>query len=65
MEKKVTFSGKIPVQVVELTMDNTEDQEELNRLMRKPGEPPYQPTPDPWAGLLPQGKSNGKPERDK
>jgi hypothetical protein len=26
------------VQVFELTMDNTEDQDELNRLLRKPGE---------------------------
>lgn len=35
-ENKVTESEY--VQVFELTMDNTEDQDELNRRLRKPGE---------------------------
>jgi len=40
MSKKAspTSSGG-GVQVFELTMDNTEDQDELNRRLRKPGEP--------------------------
>lgn len=33
------------VQVFELTMDNSEDQEELNRRLRKPGEPEPGPSP--------------------
>ena len=32
-------SGAGEVQVFELTMDNPEDQDELNRRLRKPGEP--------------------------
>jgi hypothetical protein len=32
-------SSPAAVQVVELTMDNPEDQDELNRRLRKPGEP--------------------------
>jgi len=32
-------SGPAEVQVFELTMDNDEDQNELNRRLRKPGEP--------------------------
>lgn len=44
MENKGTISfGPGDVQVFEVTMDNDEDQEELNRLLRKPGEPPYCP----------------------
>jgi hypothetical protein len=31
--------GTAAVQVFELTMDNPEDQDELNRQLRKPGEP--------------------------
>jgi hypothetical protein len=31
-------SGAAEVQVFELTMDNSEDQDELNRQFRKPGE---------------------------
>jgi hypothetical protein len=31
------------VQVFEVTMDNDEDQDELNRRLRKPGEPEYCP----------------------
>ena len=38
-------SGAGEIQVFELTMDNTEDQDELNRRLRKPGEPPYCPPP--------------------
>jgi hypothetical protein len=32
-------------QVFELTMDNTEDQDELNRRLRKPGEPDSDASP--------------------
>ncbi len=32
-------TGPTDVQVFELTMDNNEDQNELNRRLRKPGEP--------------------------
>jgi hypothetical protein len=40
MRKKADdASGAGDVQVFELTMDNTEDQDELNRRLRKPGEP--------------------------
>ena len=35
--------GPGEIQVFELTMDNDEDQDELNRLLRKPGEPGYCP----------------------
>lgn len=34
----VKTSGTGEVQVFELTMDNPEDQDELNRRLRKPGE---------------------------
>jgi hypothetical protein len=37
-------SGAPGGQVFELTMDNPEDQDELNRRMRKPGEPDHSPT---------------------
>ena len=40
MEKKENpTSNTGEVQVFELTMDNPEDQDELNRRLRKPGEP--------------------------
>jgi hypothetical protein len=39
MEEKVNqTAGGVRVQVFELTMDNTEDQDELNRRLQKPGE---------------------------
>jgi hypothetical protein len=39
MEKKENqMPGVAGVQVFELTMDNTEDQDELNRQLHKPGE---------------------------
>ena len=55
MENKGTISfGPGDVQVFEVTMDNDEDQEELNRLLRKPGEPPYcPPTKSVDAGASP------------
>ena len=34
-------SGAAGVQFFELTMDNPEDQDELNRKLRKPGEPEH------------------------
>lgn len=38
-EKNPETSGAGEVQIYELTMDNPEDQDELNRKLRKPGEP--------------------------
>jgi hypothetical protein len=38
-KKENKTSGAGDVQVFELTMDNPEDQDELNRQLRKPGEP--------------------------
>lgn len=38
------ISGVAVGQVFELTMDNPEDQDELNRQLRKPGESDYCPT---------------------
>ncbi len=45
-------SDPAEVQVFELTMDNDEDQDELNRRLRKPGEPapPAKPANSPPAG---------------
>jgi len=40
-------SGPAEVQVFELTMDNDEDQDELNRRLRKPGEPECCPSAKP------------------
>ena len=40
-------SGPIGVQVFELAMDNDEDQDELNRRLRKPGEPAWCPPVKP------------------
>ncbi len=58
MEKKDNeTSGGGEVQVFELTMDNPEDQEELNRQLRKPGEPPRS-TPAKIGGA---GKANRQP----
>jgi hypothetical protein len=39
--KKSSTGGPSEVQVFELTMDNDENQDELNRRFRKPGEPGY------------------------
>ena len=38
-KKENQTSGAAGGQVFELTMDNPEDQDELNRQLRKPGEP--------------------------
>lgn len=44
MEKKEKqTSGAAEVQVFELTMDNPENQDELNRQLSKPGEPNKSP----------------------
>jgi hypothetical protein len=48
-------SGAAGVQVFELTMDNPEDQDELNRLLRKPGE--TDSTPVPKTSCTGQGES--------
>ncbi len=37
-------AGTAGVQVFELTMDNPEDQDDLNRKLHKPGEPNYSPS---------------------
>jgi hypothetical protein len=51
-------SGDGGVQVFELTMDNPEDQDELNRRLRKPGEPaPYL---SPEIGRTGHGKSTAE-----
>ena len=38
MSPKTDLTSGPGVQIVELTMDNPEDQDELNRRLRKPGE---------------------------
>jgi hypothetical protein len=43
-EKANQTSGVSRIQVFELTMDNYEDQDELNRRLQKPGEPSIGPT---------------------
>ena len=48
-------SGAAGGQVFELTMDNPEDQDELNRQLRKPGEP--DPCPTANIGRPAQGES--------
>jgi hypothetical protein len=54
-------SGAGEVQDFEVTMDNTEDQDELNRRLRKPGEPPYfAPTKAPDARKLPSADISGE-----
>jgi hypothetical protein len=45
-------------QVFELTMDNTEDQDELNRRLRKPGEP--ERLPPAKAGRTARGESGAE-----
>jgi hypothetical protein len=39
MEENQSARSTSAVQVFEVTMDNPEDQDELNRQLRKPGEP--------------------------
>jgi hypothetical protein len=59
MRKKANpTAGAGGVQVFELTMDNTEDQDELNRRLRKPGEP--DPDSPPKTGRTPQGKTTAE-----
>lgn len=47
-------------QVFELTMDNTEDQDELNRLLRKTGEPDLRSAETPARVSSPADKEKGK-----
>jgi hypothetical protein len=68
-EKKIKTSGAGEIQVVELRMDNTEDQDELNRRLRKPGEPGYvappkvgESTASPAAGA--NGETATKPGKE-
>lgn len=56
-------SGSGGVQVFELTMDNPEDQDELNRRLRKPGEPDSGLASE--GGRAAHGKSEAKPTRNK
>jgi hypothetical protein len=51
------------VQVFELTMDNAEDQDELNRRLRKPGEPDS--CSPPQTGRTSHSKSTAGPARKK
>jgi len=55
-------SGAAAVQVFELTMDNPEDQDELHRRLRKPGEPDRRPPPKTGraAHSEPTAESTGK-----
>ncbi|HEY1375842.1 MAG TPA: hypothetical protein VGF55_03575 [Gemmataceae bacterium] len=55
MDKDEHKPSDAGVQVFELTMDNTEDQDELNRRLRKPGEP--ERFPPAKAGRTAQGES--------
>ena len=43
-KKEKQTAGTAGVQVFELTMDNPENQDDLNRQLRKPGEPDRCPT---------------------
>ena len=54
-KKEKQVSGPAEVQVFELTMDNPEDQDELNRQLRKPGEPDR--SPPVTIGVEAQGES--------
>jgi hypothetical protein len=59
-------SGAPGGQVFELTMDNPEDQDELNRRLRKPGEPEYGPTatiPRPAPGRTGSESTEEKTEK--
>jgi hypothetical protein len=59
MRKKVNpTAGAGGVQVFEVTMDNPEDQDELNRRLRKPGE--AGPCPPPKIGPTAHGKSTAE-----
>ena len=51
-------SGAGSIQVFELTMDNPEDQDELNRRLRKPGEPASGRSPE--IGHTRHGKSTAE-----
>jgi hypothetical protein len=63
--KNYKTSGAGEIQVFEVTMDNTEDQDELNRRLRKPGEPPYvAPTQVTDAGKLPLADMAGDSARN-
>jgi hypothetical protein len=63
MRKKANqASGAAEIQVFELTMDNPEDQDELNRRLRKPDEPNRRPSPksERPSQNPPTAESNGK-----
>lgn len=57
---KTFGTGK--VQVFELTMDNDENQDELNRRLRKPGEPGYLP-PEQRKGLAEKPSTDRPPPK--
>jgi hypothetical protein len=51
------------VQVFEMTMDNPEDQDELNRRLRKPGE--HEAGTSPKNGHSARGESTGSTDSEK
>jgi hypothetical protein len=61
-EEASQTSGAGSVQVFQLTMDNPEDQDELQRRLRKPGEAgrPVSPNNGPVAPGNPTAESGGK-----
>ena len=65
MRKKVDNTlGVDDVQVFELTMDNPEDQDELNRRLRKPGEATYC-SPAKFTGNSPPSGAQGESAENK
>jgi hypothetical protein len=55
--------GAAGIQVFELTMDNTEDQDELNRRLRKPGEADRNSSTNSLAQGDSKTESSGKKDR--
>jgi hypothetical protein len=62
-KKDNQMAGAAGIQVFELTMDNPEDQDELNRRLQKPGEPDRSPAAQ--IGRTAQGESTAEPARKK
>jgi hypothetical protein len=64
--KENQTAGGAGIQVFELTMDNPEDQDELNRRLQKPGEPNWGPAGQigcPAHGGKPGAEVEAKPTR--
>ncbi len=62
-KKEYQTSGALGIQVYELTMDNPEDQDELNRQLHKPGEPNNTSPAIPTRKM--QDESTSKPDEMK